>query len=113
MDQVPEERPPERDPSDRPPDMPHAPASNSRIGLLGLLAALAVMAQLAAVLPRGAQGCFITNCPAGGRKRNALARSVGKRSGGLQQPVREVSAAHVMISNLSLSDREKGPYSFN
>ena len=103
MDQVPEERPLERDPSDRPPDMPHAPASNSRIGLLGLLAALAVMAQLAAVLPRGAQGCFITNCPAGGRKRNALARSVGKRSGGLQQPVREVSAAHAMKSNHSLS----------
>ena len=90
VDLVPEERP-ERDQSDRLPDMPHAPASNSRIGLLGLLAALAVMAQLAAVLPRGAQGCFITNCPAGGRKRNALARSVGKRSGGLQQPVREVS----------------------
>ena len=92
--------------------MPHAPASNSRIGLLGLLAALAVMAQLAAVLPRGAQGCFITNCPAGGRKRNALARSVGKRSGGLQQPVREVSG-NLALSVARSKNREKGPSLFN
>ena len=79
--------------------MPHAhPVTKSGghgsgVGLLGsLVFALAVMAELAAVLPSGAHGCFITNCPAGGRKRNGLmARSVGKRSGGLQQPVREVS----------------------
>ena len=76
--------------------MPHVPATkrgyHGSVGLMGVLAVMAVMAQLAAHLPSGAQGCFITNCPAGGRKRNGLmTRSMGKRSGGLQQPVREVS----------------------
>jgi len=72
--------------------MPHALVTKSghgSVGLVGLVGLLAVMAELAAHLPGGAEGCFITNCPAGGRKRNGLARSLGKRSGGLQQPVRE------------------------
>ena len=58
--------------------------------LLRLVGALAVMAELAAVLPSGAHGCFITNCPAGGRKRGGGMRTMGKRAGGGGQPIREV-----------------------